>query len=116
MKNKKVTRWIMIIGLSCLIASICILLLIGSIRETCLIKRGGLLIVSVESFKKENGRYPISMAELGWEETEAGPLYYQRMDALPNINDSTNYEIWFGIGLGSSYVYQSDVKKWNKHY
>jgi len=69
------------------------------------IKTGNEIINKIESFRKEKGRTPISLSEIGVEEKEEGPIYYQR-------KDETRYILWFGKELGESVVYDSEKKKW----
>ncbi|MCB0401154.1 MAG: hypothetical protein KDD41_03665 [Flavobacteriales bacterium] len=64
------------------------------------------LIEQISSFKEKNGRYPYSLGEIGVKEDEAGPIYYQLTD------DSTNYRLWYGLGLGDSEEYKSETDTW----
>jgi hypothetical protein len=75
-------------------------------RETRLIKEGNVLIGKIELFKRDQGRLPDSLSEIGIEEKEEGPLYYEK-------KSNTKYVLWFGTELGESIVYDSDHKKWN---
>ncbi len=78
---------------------------IRNTRENKLIKKGNKLIERIEKFKQERGSLPNSLTEIGIEETESGPLYYQKEDSL-------NYIIFFGTSLGESKTYYSNIKKW----
>jgi len=64
------------------------------------------LIEQISSFKEKNGRYPYNLREIGVKEDESGPIYYQLTD------DSTNYRLWYGLGLGDSEEYKSETGKW----
>jgi hypothetical protein len=77
-------------------------------RERRLIKKGNDLVNKVELYKKNKGKLPASLSDLGIKETEEGPLYYQKRDSL-------GYKIWFGTSLGESETYYSDSKKWEDH-
>jgi hypothetical protein len=43
---------------------------------------------------------------MGLEDSESGPVYYQK------TTDST-YIVWFGTVLGESATYKSSTKKWH---
>lgn len=78
-------------------------------RRNALIKQGNDVVAKVEQFKKEKGRLPDSLTELGITEKMEGPIYYDR-------KTPTEYEIWFGEELGHSVVYNSGSKKWRDQY
>lgn len=116
--NKKTLKGIFKGILIAVLSVVMIVLGIFSVRyanEKRLIKKGEQLIILIEAFNDKNEYYPISLTELGVDERDV-PIYYQRLDALPFVNNRNNYEIWFGLGLGSSYVYHSDTKKWERSY
>ncbi len=73
--------------------------------EDSRIKTGNKVVNKIENFRKEKGRTPVSLSEIGIEEKEEGPIYYQR-------KDETRYILWFGKELGESVVYDSEKKKW----
>ncbi|TDT46574.1 hypothetical protein CLV90_0628 [Maribacter spongiicola] len=64
-----------------------------------------ILIQKVERFKKENGRFPKKISEIGLKEAMEGPAFYQLE------NDST-YIVWYGLGLGESNTYSSSTNSW----
>jgi hypothetical protein len=68
---------------------------------------GNEIVAKIELFKKENGRLPLSLSELGIKATEEGPIYYEK-------KDDAIYILWFGEGLGESVTYDSSTKKWDK--
>ena len=74
-------------------------------RERELKNEGGQLISKVESFRKDKGRLPETLAELGLKEREEGPLYYKR-------ESESRYVIWFGTQLGESPTYDSERRAW----
>ncbi len=76
-------------------------------RKGRLKKEGSEVVAKIERFKKENDRLPLSLSEIGIEEREEGPIYYQKQN-------SSKYIIWFVEELGESVTYDSDTKKWNK--
>jgi hypothetical protein len=76
-------------------------------RTTRLRRDGDNVIHRIEKYRLRTGKLPTSLAELGLQEAEAGPLYYQR-------TDTATYEVWFGTSLGESETYSSLTKKWGK--
>jgi hypothetical protein len=69
------------------------------------IQKGKELTAKVEGFRREKGRLPDSLGELGVEEIIEGPLYYTK-------SGETSYTIHFGTTLGESVIYNSDTKEW----
>lgn len=69
-------------------------------------EEGNKIVEEIFEFEEENGRYPNSLNEIGIEEKEEGPFYYERSA------DSLNFKLWYGLGLGDSEVYQSKTKSW----
>ncbi len=74
-------------------------------RQGRLIKEGNEIVGKIESFRKDKGRLPDSLSEIGIKETEEGPIYYAK-------KSDTKYVLWFGAELGESVSYNSDTKKW----
>jgi len=72
------------------------------------VKEGSILIEKVEKYKKEHGKLPESVKDLGLiPEMDEGP-YYKK-------TDSSNYIIYFNIGLDNDqFIYYSKSKRW-KH-
>jgi hypothetical protein len=77
------------------------------LRAERLTKEGNEIVGKVESFRKDKGRLPDSLSELGIKETEGGPIYYAK-------KSDTKYLLWFGAELGESVSYDSDSKKWGR--
>lgn len=71
------------------------------------IEAGNKVINRIESFRRDQGRLPNSLAELGIEEKEEGPIYYDK-------KTDTKYILWFGTDLGESAAYDSEKKKWEQ--
>ena len=65
-------------------------------------------IARIETFRKAHGRLPNSFAEIGIQEDESGPVYYQKQD-------DQNYIVYFGLRLGESEVYDSLSRTWSEH-
>lgn len=68
--------------------------------------QGNELVKKVEEYKKNTGKLPSGLKDMGLEESMEGPLFYER-------KDSVNYMIWFGTTLGESMIYYSDTKEWD---
>jgi len=75
-------------------------------REQELIQQGDELVVKIEEYKKQNEELPNRLKDLGIEETMDGPLFYEK-------EDSINYIVWFGTGVGEGMYYYSDIKEWD---
>jgi len=58
------------------------------------------VIAAVNSFQSRNGRLPNSLADVGLEDFELGPVYYRK------TSDRT-YVVWFGTVIGESATYES---------
>jgi hypothetical protein len=71
-------------------------------------KDGEILITQIEAFKKENGRLPETLMEIGKKREELdGPFIYIKMSP-------TKYELQSMLSMDSSYHYDSETKKWTK--
>ena len=70
-------------------------------------KEGNEVIAKIESFKKDNGRLPESLEEVGIVVTEGGPFYTKK--------DSSRYILDAPWGFDSkSLVYDSATQKWEE--
>ena len=70
-----------------------------------LIKEGNEVIAKIESFKKDNGRLPESLTELGIVETEGGPIFYKKVD-------SSRYTLYGMVHFDRTVNYDSETQKW----
>lgn len=66
---------------------------------------GEIVVGKIEQFRTENKRLPESLKELGFEESEQGPVYYRKQS-------DERYEVWYGARLGESVTYDSERKTW----
>ena len=62
------------------------------------------IIYKVEDFRREKGRLPVSLNDLGMSESLQRPCY-QRLSA-------SEYQVWFGTSLGESLIYDSATQTW----
>jgi hypothetical protein len=67
--------------------------------------RGNEIVGKIESFKKEKGRLPESLSEIGIEEKEDSPIHYEK-------KSDAKFILWYGTSLGESATYDSDTKQW----
>ncbi|MER3427610.1 MAG: hypothetical protein C4334_05845 [Pyrinomonas sp.] len=74
-------------------------------QEAKLIEEGNRVVAKVEAFRKQRGKLPDSLQEIGIEEKLEGPLFYEK------IGDN-EYRLWFGTELGESVTYNSETRKW----
>ena len=71
-------------------------------------KDAEIIITKIEAFKKENGRLPETLMEIGKKQEELdGPIYY--------IKESpTRYELGAALSMERTYNYDSETKKWTR--
>jgi len=69
---------------------------------------GERVIAQIEEFHKRNGRLPATTAEMGIQEDESGPVFYQR-------KSEDHYIVWYGTTLGESMTYDSATRRWEEH-
>ena len=74
-------------------------------RNASLIENGNQIAVRIDAYKSDNGRLPSNLNDIGIEEKEEGPIYYQKQS-------DSKYILWFGDGLGESITYDSESNKW----
>ena len=61
------------------------------------------VIAAVDSFQSRYGRLPDTLADMGLEDSESGPVYYQK-------TSDSSYIVWFGTVFGESATYESATK------
>ncbi|WP_319500806.1 hypothetical protein [uncultured Draconibacterium sp.] len=66
-----------------------------------------LIIEKVEEFRQENSRLPENVTEIGIDDSQMHLSYYTK-------KDSVVYEVWYGLDLGVSKIYNSKTKKWRE--
>ncbi len=69
------------------------------------IKAGNEIVNKIENFKKDKGKLPETLSEIGIEEKEEGPIYYRK-------KSETKFVLRFGTTLGESVTYNSNTKEW----
>jgi hypothetical protein len=71
-------------------------------------QEGSVLIAQIESFKKENGRLPETLMEIGKKREELeGPIAYWKAS-------ETGYGLQALITMDSSYYYDSETREWTE--
>lgn len=95
------------IACALIVAVLCVTLCSCS-SETVKKAKGARVVAAVEQFRKERGRLPNSLIEIGIPETERGPVYYEK-------KSETRFIVWYGKTLGESMTYDSDVGRWEAH-
>lgn len=71
-------------------------------------KDAEILITQIEAFKKENGRLPETLMEIGKKREELeGPIIYIK-------ESDSRYTLMELLSMDSSYHYDSDTKKWTR--
>lgn len=70
-------------------------------------KHAELIIEKVERFRLETGKFPESVKEIGLDDKQMHLSFYTKID-------STEYEVWYGLDLGTSKIYNSKSKKWRR--
>ena len=71
--------------------------------------QGNEMIAKIENFRKEKGRLPESVLEIGMKETELeGPILYDK-------KSPSRYILSFMTSLDDGYAYDSDTKEWKKY-
>lgn len=70
-------------------------------------KHAELIIEKVEAYKQEKGKLPENLTEIGIDENEDQLSFYVK-------KGEDEYEIWYGLELGTSKVYNSKTKTWKE--
>jgi hypothetical protein len=69
------------------------------------IANGRALVLQVEAFRRNYGRLPNDLTELGVKDQDLKVFYQKQSDR--------DYIVWFGTSLGESEVYDSATRKWD---
>lgn len=64
-------------------------------------------IEKVEAYRQENGKLPENVTEVGIDDNQDHLSFYVK-------KSQDEYEIWYGLGLGTSRIYNSKTKKWRE--
>jgi hypothetical protein len=70
-------------------------------------KHAELIIEKVEAYRKENGKLPEHVTEAGIDDYQDHLSFYIK-------KSEEEYEIWYGLSLGTSRIYNSKTKKWRE--
>lgn len=73
-------------------------------------KQGYTVVEKVETFRKQYGRLPDSLAQVGIKEDEETETYLSY-----SKQDHKYYSVWIGISFEESRFYYSDTRSW-EHY
>src|SRR5437868_5182136 len=77
----------------------------NNLEKRDIMKQGNEVIAKIEAFKKERGRLPEALSEIGVKESEGGPIFYKK-------KNSSSYEIWGVYAAELSFKYDSETQKW----
>jgi len=70
-------------------------------------KHAELIIEKVEQFRIEKGELPERVTEVGIDDNQDHLSFYMK-------KSKDEYEVWYGLTLGSSKIYNSKTKKWRE--
>ena len=65
------------------------------------------IIEKVEIYKQETGELPESVTEIGINDNQDHLSFYIK-------KNEDEYEVWYGLDLGTSKIYNSKIRKWRK--
>ncbi|MFW6302925.1 MAG: hypothetical protein ACOC01_05305 [Bacteroidales bacterium] len=85
---------------------ICTALLFNCSNADKMMQEGNKIVDMVYAFKDSTGRLPYKLNEIGIEEKEEGPFYYDIK------SDSSHFRLWYSVGLGDSHTYDSEKGRW----
>ena len=66
-----------------------------------------MIIEKVENYKQQKGILPENLTEIGIKDNQDRLSFYIK-------KSKDEYEVWYGLELGTSKVYNSKTKKWRK--
>ena len=78
----------------------------GGVDRKARIREGNEIVTKIESFRRDKGRLPDTLSEIGIKEKEEGSFYYEKKSEV-------KYVLWFGTTLGESVTYDSETRKWS---
>ena len=74
--------------------------------EDRLRRQGDEVVAKIEQFRRDSSRLPRSLAAVGFDEKESGPIHYEP-------RGEARYVVWFGTTLGESVIYDSETRTWD---
>jgi len=70
-------------------------------------KHAETIIEKVEVYRSEFGKLPENVAAVGIDDSQMHLSFYIK-------KSEDEYEVWYGLDLGTSKIYNSETKKWRK--
>src|SRR5690554_4678450 len=70
-------------------------------------KHAEMIIEKVEAYRQQTGKLPEKVTELGTDDKQDHLSFYLKIS-------EDEYEVWYGLGLGTSKTYNSKTKKWRE--
>ena len=70
-------------------------------------KHAETIIKKVETYRQETGKLPDNVTEIGINDNQMHLSFYIKKSV-------DEYEVWYGLDLGTSKIYNSKTKKWRK--
>ena len=70
-------------------------------------KHAETIIEKVEAYKLQTGKLPENVEEMGIDDNQDHLSFYKK-------KGDDEYEVWYGLELGTSKIYNSKTKKWRK--
>jgi hypothetical protein len=65
------------------------------------------IIENVEIYRQQNKRTPNELSEIGMDDNQDSLSFYIK-------KSGDEYEVWYGLGLGTSKIYNSKTKQWRE--
>ncbi len=66
-----------------------------------------MIIEKVEAYRQKTGKLPENVTEVGIDNNQDHLSFYIK-------KSEDEYEIWYGLGLGTSKIYNSKTKVWRE--
>jgi hypothetical protein len=70
-------------------------------------KHAEVMIKKVEAYRQETGMLPEKVTEIGIDDNQDHLSFYI-------MKSEDEYEVWYGLGVGTSKIYNSKTKKWRE--